>query len=317
MTSLLYYHDRYLQHLTGQHPECPLRLKTCTTHLRDKKIWEKWTTPTFSAATLEQPALVHDQDMIARVRDLAASGGGSLDADTMVSPDSWEVALLAVGGAIDATRRVVQGEAANAFCMIRPPGHHATSDTSMGFCLVNNIAIAAATAVKELEVPKVLIVDWDVHHGNGTQDIFWRDENVAFFSMHRYPFYPGSGDRDAVGEGPGQGMTWNLPVSYGTDRMAILTTFEYQLQEFAERVQPDLVMISAGFDAHKDDPVGDLGLETEDFATLTRTVQEVADTWCEGRIVSLLEGGYNPPRLADSIEVHLHELALAAARKGK
>ncbi|MFN3149167.1 histone deacetylase [Bremerella sp.] len=315
MTSLLYYHDRYLQHQTGKHPECPLRLTTCATQLRDKKIWEKWTVPTFSPATVEQVKLVHDRDMITMARELAEKGGGNLDADTVVSPESFHVALLAAGAAVDATRKVVQGEAANAFCMIRPPGHHATADKAMGFCLMNNIAIAAAVAAKELEVPKVLIVDWDVHHGNGTQDIFWRDENVAFFSMHRYPFYPGSGDRDAVGEGPGKGATWNLPVPYGTDRMAMLTTFEYQLQEFAERVKPDLVMISAGFDAHKDDPVGDLGLETEDFATLTNIVQEIADTWCGGRVVSLLEGGYNPPRLADSIEVHLRELGKAAAKK--
>lgn len=314
MTSLLYYHDRYLQHLTGKHPECPLRLTTCATQLRDEKIWEKWTVPSFESATIEHAKLVHDRDMITRTRDLASSGGGQLDADTIVSPESYKVALLAAGAAIDATRKVVQGEATNAFCMIRPPGHHATSDKAMGFCLINNIAIAAAVALKELEVPKILIVDWDVHHGNGTQDIFWRDENVAFFSMHRYPFYPGSGDRDAIGEGPGKGSTWNLPVPYGTDRMGTLTMFEYQLQEFAERVQPDLVMISAGFDAHKDDPVGDLGLETEDFATLTKIVQEVADTWCGGRIVSMLEGGYNPPRLADSIEVHLRELAQASAK---
>lgn len=315
MNSLLYYHDRYLQHATGKHPECPLRLTTCTTQLRDKKIWEKWTVPAFEAATTKQIQLVHDRDMVARTRELAANGGGNLDADTVVSPESYEVGLLAAGAAIDATRQVVQENAPNAFCMIRPPGHHATADKAMGFCLMNNIAIAAAVAVRELEVPKVLIVDWDVHHGNGTQDIFWRDENVAFFSMHRYPFYPGSGDRDAIGEGPGKGFTWNLPVPYGTDRMATLTSFEYQLQEFAERVQPDLVMISAGFDAHKDDPVGDLGLETEDFATLTKIVQEVADTWCGGRIVSMLEGGYNPPRLADSVEVHLRELANAAANK--
>ncbi|PQO41853.1 histone deacetylase [Blastopirellula marina] len=314
MTSLLYYHDRYLQHLTGKHPECPLRLTTCATQLRDKKIWEKWTAPTFETATTEHAKLVHDREMIDRTRELASRGGGHLDADTIVSPESYKVALLASGAAIDATRKVVQGEAANAFCMIRPPGHHATADKAMGFCLLNNIAIAATVALRELEVPRILIVDWDVHHGNGTQDIFWRDENVAFFSMHRYPFYPGSGDRDAIGEGPGKGYTWNLPIPYGTDRMATLTMFEYQLQEFAERVQPDLVMISAGFDAHKDDPVGDLGLETEDFATLTKIVQEVADAWCGGRIVSMLEGGYNPPRLADSIEVHLRELAKAAAK---
>jgi len=309
MNSLLYHHDRYLQHLTGQHPESPVRLATSWTHLQDKKILEKWTIPSFEPATLDQIQMVHDREMIAKSRELAASGGGDLDADTVVSADSFQVALLAAGAAVDATRKVVRGEAPHAFCMIRPPGHHATTDTAMGFCLLNNIAIAAAVAVRELEVPKVLIVDWDVHHGNGTQDIFWRDENVAFFSMHRYPFYPGSGDRDAVGEGPGKGTTWNMPVSYGSDRMTTLTTFENQLQRFAERVKPGLVMISAGFDAHKDDPVGDLGLETEDFATLTNIVQEVANTWCGGRIVSMLEGGYNPPRLADSIEVHLRELA--------
>ncbi len=309
MTNLLYYHDRFLQHLTGDHPECPRRLTTCTTQLRDHNIWQNWEAPAFSAATIEDVSAVHEPQMIVKARDLAANGGGNLDADTVVSPESFDIALLAAGAAIDATRSVMSGRAENAFCLIRPPGHHATADTSMGFCLLNNVAIAAALAIKEFDLARVLIVDWDVHHGNGTQDIFWRDDSVAFFSMHRYPFYPGSGDRDAVGEGPGKGFTHNLPVPYGTDRMSTLTTFEYQLQEFAERVRPELILISAGFDAHKDDPVGDLGLETEDFATMTQIVQAIANTWCGGRIVSLLEGGYNPPRLADSLEVHLRELA--------
>ncbi|MBI1249140.1 histone deacetylase [bacterium] len=311
MSNLFYHHDRFLLHKTGDHPESPNRLTTCMEHLRQQNALSSWQTPEFSAANIGHLALVHDTDMMHLAKQLCLRGGGMLDADTAVSPNSYDVALLAAGAAVDATRRVVQGEAKNAFCLIRPPGHHATPSESMGFCLFNNIAIAATHAVKQLEVPRVLIVDWDVHHGNGTQDIFWRDENVGFFSMHRYPFYPGSGDRDAQGEGPGKGYTHNLPIAYGNDPVATLHSFECQLQTFAEHVRPDLVMISAGFDAHKEDPVGDLGLSTDDFGKLTQIVQQIADTWCDGRIVSLLEGGYNPQRLAESVEVHLNFLAMA------
>ncbi|MEW4452813.1 histone deacetylase [Bremerella sp. JC817] len=307
--NLLYYDDRFLQHKTTSHPESAVRLMTCTERLQAEKTWESWVCPPFEPATKSDLLLAHDASVAEVVEKFCQQGGGRIEVDTLVSPESYQVALLAVGAAIDATQKVVRGEADNAFCLFRPPGHHATPDTSMGFCLFNNVAVAASYAVKRLDLSRVLVVDWDVHHGNGTQDIFWRDETVGFFSMHRYPFYPGSGDRHATGEGPGLGLTHNLPVTYGTERAEILSRFEHQLQKFAERVRPELVLISAGFDAHKDDPVGDLGLESEDYITLTQQVQEVANTWCGGRIVSLLEGGYNPTRLAESVQLHLNQLA--------
>jgi acetoin utilization deacetylase AcuC-like enzyme len=184
----------------------------------------------------------------------------------------------------------------------------------MGFCLFNNIAIAARTAIDELGLDRVLIVDWDVHHGNGTQDVFYTDDQVAFFSMHRWPFYPGTGDKDETGSGQGLGFTKNVPVAFGTPREKILEQFKKDLEAFAEKTKPQLVIISAGFDAHIRDPIGSLELETEDFRTLTKIVQSVADVHAKGRIVSALEGGYHPQRLAESVEVHLDELL---KRKGK
>ena len=310
MPNLLYYDDRFLQHATGRHPECALRLSTCTTHIRQVGVWQLWEHPTWQPATVEHLNLVHEPALSTRIQQMAQQGGGQIDADTVVSPASYDVALLAVGAAVDATRKVVQGDAGRAFCLVRPPGHHATHDTSMGFCLFNNIAVAAKLAIEKLGLNRVLIVDWDVHHGNGTQDIFWRDGRVGFFSMQRYPFWPGSGDKDARGEGPGLGFTRNLPVRHGTDRETILTTFEQQLHAFADQVRPELVLISAGFDAHREDPIGDLGLTTDDFGRLTEIVVQVADTWSQGRIVSLLEGGYHPQRLAESVELHLRALAI-------
>ena len=309
MSNLLYYHDRFLKHLTGSHhPEAPVRLVTAVAHLQQCGIWEQWQHPEFTPATEESLRLVHDAGFIQLIREQTAHGGGQIDEDTFTSADSYKAALQAAGAAIAATRQVIEADARRAFSLSRPPGHHATRDQAMGFCLFNNVAVAAAVATEQLELARVLIVDWDVHHGNGTQDIFWRSENVGFFSMHRYPFYPDSGDRDAQGEGPGRGYTLNLPVKYGTDRQTILNEFAHRLQDFADKVRPELVLISAGFDAHKDDPVGDLGLEADDFRAMTQTVIEIADTWSQGRIVSLLEGGYNPPRLAECIEAHLRAL---------
>ena len=178
----------------------------------------------------------------------------------------------------------------------------------MGFCLLGNISIAARTAVQRLVLNRVLIIDWDVHHGNGTQDVFYDDENVTFFSAHRYPFYPGTGRKSETGRGKGLGSTFNLPLEFGVSRNDYLTAFENALTKAADACKPELVLISAGFDAHAEDPVGSLGLETEDFETLTKLVQQVADTHSAGRLVSMLEGGYNVERLADCVEIHAKTL---------
>ena len=178
----------------------------------------------------------------------------------------------------------------------------------MGFCLLNNVAVGARSAIKDLGLNKVLIVDWDVHHGNGTQDVFWEDPSVAFLSMHRYPFYPGSGEADEIGTGRGKGTTVNVPIRYGTSRQTQINRFRKAVEELADKVKPEIIMISAGFDSHVNDPIGSLDLESEDFATLTEIVQGVADTHAQGRIVSMLEGGYNPAALAESVEIHLEKL---------
>jgi acetoin utilization deacetylase AcuC-like enzyme len=202
----------------------------------------------------------------------------------------------------------MKGEDKSAMCLVRPPGHHALQKSAMGFCLLNNIAIAAKCAIAEHDLDRVLIVDWDVHHGNGTQDVFYTDAQVAFFSMHRWPFYPGTGDKDETGSGKGLGYTRNVPVAFGTPRDKILAQYANELEAFADKVKPQLVLISAGFDAHVRDPIGSLELETEDFRELTQVVQRIAYTHAQGRIVSALEGGYHPQRLAESVEVHLDEL---------
>jgi acetoin utilization deacetylase AcuC-like enzyme len=239
---------------------------------------------------------------------MAASGGGQPDSDTVVSLQSYDVALLAAGAACDAVDRVIAGESKTALCVVRPPGHHALADRAMGFCLFNNIAIAACVARDEYQLDRVLIVDWDVHHGNGTQDAFYSDGRVGFLSSHRWPFYPGTGDVDETGTGDGLGATCNLPIAFGTPRDIYLDRFTAALDDFAARIRPQIVLVSAGFDSHRTDPVGSLGLETEDFAKLTAIVKAVAGVHAIGRIVSILEGGYNPPVLAECVETHLRGL---------
>jgi len=218
------------------------------------------------------------------------------------------VARLAAGAACDAVDRVTSGPHHQALCLVRPPGHHALAQRAMGFCLMNNIAIAASMAAQQCQVDRVLIVDWDVHHGNGTQDIFYEDPRVSFFSIHRWPFYPGTGAGEETGHGLGLGTTHNVPMPFGILRSQYVQVFKAELENFAARIKPELVLISAGFDSHREDPVGSLGLEVEDFVELTNTVLEVARTYANGRLVSVLEGGYHPQRLAECVEVHLQTL---------
>jgi acetoin utilization deacetylase AcuC-like enzyme len=302
----LFYDDDFLRHETGHHPESPERLRSIVRQLRNDGLWERCGRPVARPATEELVERAHQADYLRKLQAYAQAGGGRIEVDTVVSAASYQVAMKAVGAACDAVQHVFTGKDSTALCLVRPPGHHALRDGPMGFCLFNNVAVAALSALDLCD--RVLIVDWDVHHGNGTQDCFWESDRVAFLSIHRWPFYPGTGAADETGGGVGLGTTRNLPVAFGTSRDEYFTRFQMALEQFVALYPPDLVLISAGFDAHRLDPVGSLGLETDDFATLTRIVRDVANERSEGRLVSILEGGYNTRVLGDCLSQHLNVL---------
>lgn len=310
----LYTDDLFVQHDTGTgHPERPDRYRACYRILRQSGLVERCLAGSTRLANPEEIARVHPGSYFTQVKDLCLQGGGHLDPDTPVCPVSHTVAMTAAGTAIAAVDGVLAAGSEvskrTAFCLIRPPGHHATPDHPMGFCLFNNVAVAARHAQKVHGIERVLIVDWDVHHGNGTQDIFYDDPSVHFLSIHRYGegFYPGTGAADETGQGAGLGATQNIPLRKGISRSQFLAAFEHGLEE-AGRRKPELILLSAGFDACRDDPVGDLGLEPADYQTLTRTLLQLAGAHCDGKIVSLLEGGYNLDQLSQSVEEHVRTL---------
>ncbi len=306
--TLLYCDPRFLDHDTGHHPERAERLRQIVARLDAAGLPDQCVRPAWQPASRERLQRVHEPSYIDSVTAMAQRGGGMLDPDTVLSPASADVAQLAAGAACDAVDRVLSGDIKTALCLVRPPGHHALADRAMGFCLFNNIAVAAHVALAEHELDRVLVVDWDVHHGNGTQDTFYADGRVGFLSAHRWPFYPGTGAADETGTGEGLGATRNLPVSFGTPQETYRDRFRRELEDFAARIRPQLVLVSAGFDSHRTDPVGSLGLEVDDFATLTNIVCDVAAAHANGRVVSVLEGGYNPPVLAECVETHLRSL---------
>lgn len=305
--TLLYYDPRFLDHETGQHPECAERLRQVIGHLDTRGDLQRLQRPTWQLATDEQLTRVHGSQTIAFLHSLADRGGGRADADTVVSPDSVDVARLAAGALCDAVGQVVDGNSSRALCLVRPPGHHALADRVMGFCLFNNIAVAAEAALA-VGLERMLIIDWDVHHGNGTQAIFYDDPRVGFFSAHRWPFYPGTGAAEESGTGDGLGTTRNLPIKFGTSRDDYRVQVLRELEDFAQKINPQLVLVSAGFDSHREDPIGSLGLETEDFVWLTQASTQIADSYAEGRLISALEGGYKPPILAECVAAHLEHL---------
>lgn len=309
--AVLFQSKSLLQHETGNHPECPERLKRVRDLVSSEKITDLLILENQREATSQEILRVHTPEYLQKIRQFCDEGGGRVESDTVVSLHSYEVAIHAAGCAVEAVNQVIEGQTQRAFCAIRPPGHHALTDQAMGFCLLNNVAIAARHALEQHRLNQVLIVDWDVHHGNGTQDIFYEDERVHFFSVHRDPFYPGTGAAEETGVGKGLGTTWNLPLAFGVSRDDYFSRFERMLVDVAKRCRPELILISAGFDAHREDPVGSLGLVSDDFGALTRIVLNVANEYCDGRIVSLLEGGYNPEKLAESVVSHLTVLSNA------
>jgi acetoin utilization deacetylase AcuC-like enzyme len=309
MAVALFTDPRMVDHrVPARHPERPERLQAILRHLERTGYLATCPAGVVREATDAELLRIHPADYLRRVMALEADGGGMLDADTWVFEGSNLAARLGAGACIEAVSYVLAEEERRALCLVRPPGHHARPDAGMGFCIHANIALAAADALARFDINRILIADFDVHHGNGTQEIFYESERVGFLSIHRYPFYPGTGARDESGTGAGLGFTLNIPLPYGTSRTDYHAAFRSGLERLAARLRPELVLISAGFDAHAEDPVGDLGLEVEDFEVLTRELVSVAQTHAKGRIVSVLEGGYNVPILAGSVAAHLSSL---------
>lgn len=257
---------------------------------------------------------VHQPQLLRRVRQLASYGGGQFDSDTYVTADSWEVAALAAGAAVGAVEAVAGRRARNAFALVRPPGHHATPGRAMGFCLINNIAVAARYAQRALGVGRVAIVDYDVHHGNGTQDIFYDDPSVLFCSTHAAPFYPGTGALGEMGERggaagpPAYGATLNAPLPFGTGDRGYARVFDAAIAPALRRFRPELILVSAGFDAHWSDPLGPMLLSVSGYARLNQTLLALADELCGGRLVMVLEGGYNLDALGACVVASLRQL---------
>ncbi|MFA5794497.1 MAG: histone deacetylase [Candidatus Brocadiia bacterium] len=308
MKTHLVYSDIYLEHDTGEHPENAERLRRTMAYLKNTKLWGKLSQVPPRPATEEEIARVHNPFYIKMLKDFCESGQRYLDADTVVSARSYEAALYAAGGVMAAVDAVLSTPQSNALCLVRPPGHHATKNHAMGFCLFNNVAVAARYAQAKHGLKKVAVIDWDLHHGNGTQEAFYDDNTVLFFSMHRSPYYPGSGDAEEVGHGPGVGYTINLPLSFDVSPGEYLEEFREVLDSHLRTFKPELIFISAGFDSYKNDPLGGLGLNIADYGQLTRIAKALAKDVCKGRIVSSLEGGYNLSDLPLCIEAHLAAL---------
>ena len=305
----LLYDDVYLLHKTGHgHPECPKRLTAIVEKLKRDDLLSQLAALDPAVASTDLIATVHKPEYIKQVQRSCEGGLGYVDSpDAPASEESYQVALKAVGGVLEAIDAVMQKRIENAFCAVRPPGHHALPDEAMGFCLFNNVAVAARYIQKKYRLPKILIVDWDVHHGNGTQAIFYDDPSVLYFSVHQYPFYPGTGSKSEKGVGKGLNFTINAPLPAGCGDWEYKQVFDKMLLPAAMEFKADFVLISAGFDAHENDLLGGMRVTTQCFADLTTRVGKIASECSAGRLVSLLEGGYGEG-LADSVAVHLRVL---------
>jgi acetoin utilization deacetylase AcuC-like enzyme len=312
-------HPSSLLHETGPHPEQPARIMAIERELaaRDWLGFERVTSPAIDRAVLQT---VHPDAYVASIERACANGGGQLDVDTVVSPHSFEAALHAAGGAVRMVDLLLDGEAPSAFSAHRPPGHHALPARAMGFCLFNNVALAARYALDARGLDRVMIVDWDVHHGNGTNDIFHDTDRVLFVSIHQSPLYPGTGPASDVGSGEGQGFTVNLPVGPGADDQLFCSLVDRVAVPLAQSFEPQLVLISAGYDAHRDDPLGSCEVTEEGYAAMTRSLRWVCET-LGIPVGCVLEGGYALGALGTSVAATLAALhepvaAQAAAAAG-
>jgi acetoin utilization deacetylase AcuC-like enzyme len=298
VTTAYCYDPLYLEHDLPGHPESRGRLEQVMALLAEAGLQTRMTPVLPLPVELSLLEKVHLPAYVAAVREISARGGGFLDADTYLGPRSYDAALLAAGGVVELVREVVSGRVSNGFALVRPPGHHAMSGRGMGFCLFNNIAVGARAALDELGLARVLIVDWDVHHGNGTQEIFYDSPQVYFFSTHQYPHYPGTGRWDETGAGPGRGYTANVPLPAGVGQAGFGRVFAEILDPLAERFRPELILVSAGYDAHWSDPLAGLYLSLQGYWEMARSVVALADRLCGGRLVVTLEGGYDLDVLA-------------------
>jgi acetoin utilization deacetylase AcuC-like enzyme len=310
MTTGFSYDARFLDHDTGPgHPENPQRLTATLQHLRNQPWFGELAQVPARAALLEQVESVHHSAYIARARTTCAAGSPMLDSmDVSVSPDSFDVALLAAGTTLALADEVIAGRLRNGFALLRPPGHHAEKDMALGFCLFNNVAILARHLQKQHGLEKILILDWDVHHGNGTQHTFEDDPSVLYISTHQYPFYPGTGAWYEDGVGRGKGATLNCPMTAGSGNHDYEQAFMDRILPRINAFRPQFVIVSAGFDAHRDDPLAQIELSTAFYGWMTERILESADPHAGGRIVSVLEGGYNLKRLPECVAMHLQGL---------
>lgn len=303
------YHPAFLKHDTGAaHPERPQRLMIICEYLKESGLWQNLIHIAPERVRLDVLSRVHSRHYIEAIERACLQGSAALDADTVVSAGSWEAALRASGAVVAAVDGIFQGKIDSAFCAVRPPGHHALPGQAMGFCLFNNVAIGARYAQEHYPVERVWIVDWDVHHGNSTQAIFEEDPSVLYCSTHQFPFYPGTGAREEQGVGPGRSFTVNVPLPEASKDAEFLRAIQQVILPRAIAFEPQLIFISAGFDAYQNDPLGGLNLTEEAFAQATRFICEVANRYCNGRIISVLEGGYDLKGLSLSVEAHLRVL---------
>jgi acetoin utilization deacetylase AcuC-like enzyme len=292
-------HPSSLEHDTGSHPENASRIRAIETRL-DEAGWPGLERIEAPAATREQLARVHSAEHIDAIEEFSARGGGMIDIDTVGSEGSFDAALHAAGGALNAVERLLAGEDSFAFCGLRPPGHHAEAGRAMGFCLFNNVAVASAHAIQAGGAERVLVLDWDVHHGNGTEAIFAESDEVLYASIHQWPLYPGTGPAEYMGNGAGEGFTVNLPVQPGAGSTEFLSLVQHVVAPIGREFSPGLVAISAGYDAHRDDPLAECSVDTAGYADMSATMRDLAAD-LDVPVLVCLEGGYAPGALADAV----------------
>ncbi|MFH1853926.1 MAG: histone deacetylase [Candidatus Omnitrophota bacterium] len=323
MNTALIYHPAYLKHDTGpHHPERASRLQAILRKLQKTSLISKLRLIEPKKAPINDIALVHSREHILYIKNICsrlrsnskyssgkAEKNVSLDTDTVISQDSFESALFAAGGVIRAIDLVFQRGADNAFCMVRPPGHHARPSQAMGFCIFNNIAIGARYLQKKYSLDRIAIIDWDVHHGNGTEEVFYEDPEILYISLHQYPHYPGTGARADIGNNKGKGYNLNIPMPVASGDLEYIKAFKETVIPRVNDFKPQFILISAGFDGHRDDPLSSMTLTEQGYYEMTLILKELASLYSQNRIVSVLEGGYNLFALADSVHIHLKALS--------